>query len=328
MCAGNTESCVAAALAGAQRVELCSALHLGGLTPSPGTIRRARAVCRARGLSLSVLVRPREGDFVYSPGEFDEILGDIAFCRDEAVDFVSCGFLLPDGHVDSSRLGIAVQAAAPMQCIFHRAFDNCADMLHSLNVIIQCGCAAVLTSGGARTALEGRSMLSQLVQAAAGRISVVAAAGVNASTAVEVVEACTSPCMLLPVDAPPVWIHMSGSALIPTAADPSLPCSGRVNFTGDAPPYGFRRQTQESAVAATVALFERNDERGAVQVDGSTCGVLVQVLACAGASALLPNFVEAEFNDNDVKLLQERQLKLLGLNPQQIAAFLAAAAAI
>ena len=137
-----------------------------------------------------------------------------------------------------------------------------------------------------------------------------------------------------------------------------------MNFTGDAPPYGFRRQTQESAVAATVALFERNDERGAVQVDGSTCGVLVQVLACAGASALLPNFVEAEFNDNDgasrttrsnhcpfrgisvslfsrtlhrvlarltqlaVKLLQERQLKLLGLNPQQTAAFLAAAAAV
>lgn len=208
--------------------------------------------------------------------------------------------------------------------------------------------------------------------------------------------------MLLPVDAPPVWIHMSGSALIPTAADPSLPyapkaarvappsqnlpcflvgllphwlrlrvtshgffrCSGRVNFTGDAPPYGFRRQTQESAVAATVALFERNNERGAVQVDATACSVLMQVLARADASALLPNFVEAEFNDNDgalritrnnhcpfngvpvslissmlrqvltcltqlaVKLLQERQLKLLGLNPQQTAAFLAAAAAV
>jgi copper homeostasis protein CutC len=162
----------------------------------------------------------------YSAGEFEEILSDIAFCRAEAVDCVSCGFLLRDGSIDHLRLAIAVQAAEPMRFIFNRAFDVSNDLLQSLLVLIRCGCAAVLTSAGEATAFQGRGMLSQLVHASAGRISVVAAAGINAACAADVVAAIAPPSASLPVAADnsafTVWLHMSGSAVVPTAADPEL----------------------------------------------------------------------------------------------------------
>lgn len=155
--------------------------------------------------------------------------------------------------------------------------------------------------------------------------------------------------MLLPVGAPPVWIHMSGSGLVATGADQALQyaaplpplqsqflvnsvlpwlrvlclcperrrllscgaffsrrCSGRVDFMGSAPPFGFRRLTQESAVASTVALFQAKTEQNPAELDMSACILLAQLLQRAEASVLLPNFVEAEFNDNDGARLMPR----------------------
>ena len=115
-----------------------------------------------------------------------------------------------------------------MQFVFNRAFDVSADLMHSLQTLILCGCSALLTSAGAATAFQGKSTLSQLVHAAAGRISIIAAAGINATCAADVVAASASASTNSSIayttenSADTVWIHMSGNAVVPTGADPEL----------------------------------------------------------------------------------------------------------
>ena len=143
VCAGDLTSAQAAAQGGAQRIELCSALQLDGLTPSAETIEDAR---RIEGLKLHVLIRPREGDFVYDEAETDSMLRDIRLAHQLGADGVVIGALTPDNDVDMPLCRRLVDAAQGMQVTFHRAFDHARDPYQALEAIIALGCTRLLTS--------------------------------------------------------------------------------------------------------------------------------------------------------------------------------------
>ncbi len=186
ICAGDIASVLAAAEGGADRVELCSALGEGGVTPSAALIAAAKAV---HGLRTNVLVRPRGGDFLYTTEEKDIILADIAHCLQAGADAVVVGALLPDGSVDAPFLSRCVEAASGMEVTFHRAFDLCADPKAALDVIAKAGCTRVLTSGQARTAEEGIPLLRDLVQQGSeSGISIMPGGGVTPANARRIIE--------------------------------------------------------------------------------------------------------------------------------------------
>lgn len=178
ICAADIASVRAAAAAGADRVELCSALTEGGVTPSAGFIAEAR---KSRNLGLMVLIRPRGGDFVYSPEEVDCMVADIATCALLGADGVVIGALTPDGDIDMKACRRMVEAARGMSITFHRAFDMVRDPHSALEQIIELGCHRVLTSGQAPSAPLGASLLHELHSRAAGRIRIMAGAGVKSS---------------------------------------------------------------------------------------------------------------------------------------------------
>lgn len=180
ICAGDFQSAQAAVLGGAQRIELCSALPLDGLTPSAGLIKAARSL---EGIKLHVLIRPREGDFVYDATETDVMLHDIRLAHKLGADGVVIGALTPDGDIDIPTCRHLIEAAEGMQVTFHRAFDRCADPHHALEEIITLGCSRLLTSGQAPTAEAGIPLLRELVHQANGRIIIMPGAGITPSNA-------------------------------------------------------------------------------------------------------------------------------------------------
>lgn len=182
ICAGTWQSACAAAQAGAHRIELCSALADGGITPSIGLIKQALTL--KDRLKVHVLIRPRGGDFVYTPEEVDLMAEDIRTAVRLGVDGVVIGALTPQGEVDIPACQALVQAAQGVQNItFHRAFDMCRDARQALEQIVDLGCNRILTSGLAPTALQGIPMLQSLVQQAAGRLVIMPGCGVGVGNA-------------------------------------------------------------------------------------------------------------------------------------------------
>lgn len=185
VCCGNITSVANAMAGGAHRVELCSALESDGLTPSIGLIHVARRITSEAVAAdgscprLHVLIRPREGDFVYDSTELYVMLRDILMAKEAGADGVVIGALTPEGDVDVEACRLMMEAAEGMQVTFHRAFDVCRNPLQALEDIISLGCHRLLTSGQAPSAEAGIPMLRQLVDTAAGRISIMPAAGVN-----------------------------------------------------------------------------------------------------------------------------------------------------
>ena len=147
LCAYSIEACETARRAGVARVELCASPYEGGTTPSAAAIRMVR---RIEGLQLSVMIRPRGGDFLYDDAEFRQMLEEVRFARECGADGVVFGLLTPDGRV-------------------------------ALEEIVRAGCTRILTSGGRNTASEGIGDLRALVVRAAGRIEIMAGSGVNPS---------------------------------------------------------------------------------------------------------------------------------------------------
>lgn len=176
ICTYSLEYAIAAQAAGADRVEFCASPPEGGTTPSAGAIELARKHLK---IALNVLIRPRGGDSLYTAHEFDSMKEDIRLCKRLGVDGVVVGVLLPDGHVDRERSGELVDLARPMSVTFHRAFDMAADPFAALEDAIAIGCDRVLTSGQARSAMEGADLIGQLVQRAGDRIIVMPGAGVT-----------------------------------------------------------------------------------------------------------------------------------------------------
>lgn len=182
--ANSVASALAAQQGGAGRVELCTALELGGLTPSYAQIVLAREKLT---LPLYVLIRPRAGDFLYSDLECETMLRDIEACAKADCDGVVLGVLDADGNIDVLRCRSLISAAGNMGVTFHRAFDLTSDPLSALEDVIALGCERVLTSGAQITAIEGAAQIRQLIEPAAGRIVVMPGSGVNAENIGELV---------------------------------------------------------------------------------------------------------------------------------------------
>ncbi|GLQ97394.1 copper homeostasis protein CutC [Dyella mobilis] len=179
--AGSLASALAAQEGGADRVELCSSLVEGGITPSCGML----TVVRDRvHIPVYVLVRPRGGDFLYDDDEFEIMLRDVETCARLGFDGVVIGALDADGVVDP-RCRELVVAAGKLGVTFHRAIDASADLRSSLESVIGLGCERVLTSGGCANALAGAKAIAGLVEQAAGRITVMAGAGVRSQNLAE-----------------------------------------------------------------------------------------------------------------------------------------------
>lgn len=179
VCANGVESCLAAQEGGADRVELCAGIPEGGTTPSYGEIKVARRVLdRTR---LHVIIRPRGGDFLYTPLEVERMEEDIRMCHELGVDGVVFGCLCADGTLDISANRRLAEAAKGMSVTFHRAFDRAKDPHRTLEQLIELGVDRVLTSGQQPTALEGTGLLKELQEQAAGRIIILAGCGVNES---------------------------------------------------------------------------------------------------------------------------------------------------
>jgi copper homeostasis protein len=182
----DTTAGVRAAVAGgADRIELVSALAVGGITPSPGFMRQA-AHC---GVPVRAMIRPRAGDFCYDGDELDVMRHDIEAARAAGLDGVVFGANLVSGELDLYALGrLCVHASAlGLETALHRSFDLAPDPLEALDAAISLGIATVLTSGGANTAHDGIDALRRLVDHAADRIEVLAGVGVTATNVAEIV---------------------------------------------------------------------------------------------------------------------------------------------
>lgn len=177
VCANSVESCIAAQAGGANRVELCAGIPEGGTTPSYGDITLAREVLKET--RLHVIIRPRGGDFLYSPLEQRIMLQDIENARRLKADGVVFGCLTAEGDIDIPLMRQLMEAAQGMSVTFHRAFDVCRNPKQALEDIIGLGCHRILTSGQQPTAEQGIPLLKELQEQAAGRIILLAGCGVN-----------------------------------------------------------------------------------------------------------------------------------------------------
>ncbi len=183
--AHSLQSCLAARDGGADRIELCTALQTGGLTPSVGLIESVKVEV---ALPVHVLIRPRLGDFTYDKYEVREMVSSIKQCSALGVEGVVIGCLNTNGHIDVQAVKALVDAAEEMSLTFHRAFDLMAQPLKTLELIADLGFDRILTSGQAKSALEGKSLLRQLVEHAQGAVQILAGAGVNSTNVKELMQ--------------------------------------------------------------------------------------------------------------------------------------------
>jgi len=185
-CVTSVAEAVACERAGADRLELCENLDVGGLTPAPGLVRE---VCAAVSVPVFAMVRPRAGDYVYTRLELDRMVSDAAALVALGVRGLVTGALDGDGQVDRRAMRALVNAAPATPVTFHRAFDDAPDPDAALDALVSTGIARVLTSGGADTAREGSMALARLVGRAEGRITVMAGGRVRGDHAAALVRA-------------------------------------------------------------------------------------------------------------------------------------------
>jgi len=181
--ANSLDSALAAQHGGADRIELCAALELGGLTPSVGLIELVRERVR---IPVYVLIRARGGDFVYSDAEIDTMQRDVERCAALGCDGVVIGALDQYGNIDLSRCRALIGAAGRLGVTLHRAFDMARDMSAALEDAVALGCERVLTSGGARSAVLGAAAIRALVQQAGKRIRIMPGTGIDATSVAEI----------------------------------------------------------------------------------------------------------------------------------------------
>lgn len=179
VCVDSLESALAARAGGASRLELCSNLVIGGTTPSLSLLKAAK---RETGLPVHALLRPRFGDFLYTEREFSLLLEDAAALLENGADALVCGFLTPDGELDSPRMErlISLAHSAGRKFTLHRAFDVCRDPFSALERCKEWGVDTILTSGQAPSCLEGAELLQQLFPLA-GNTELLIGAGVTAA---------------------------------------------------------------------------------------------------------------------------------------------------
>ena len=185
VCVDSVESAIAAERGGANRVELCSNLLEGGVTPSAGLIA---AVRRAISIPVNVMIRPRGGDFFYSEDEIGIMRQDIQTAKELGANGVVLGMLDTEGNVDARRTSELVQFSRPLTVTFHRAIDMSRDLVVALQTLMELKVDRALTSGGEQTAIEGQRTIARLVEAAAGRIAIMAGSGIREENVRQLIE--------------------------------------------------------------------------------------------------------------------------------------------
>ena len=185
VCVDSVASAVAAERGGAQRVELCSDLLEGGVTPSLGLLEAVRSKI---SIGINPIIRPRAGDFCYSDEDFDVMCRDVEAAKNSGADGVVLGILDPAGRVDVQRTRQLIDVARPLTATFHRAFDMSADLLLSLEDVCATGADRLLTSGGEQSCLQGIDMISQLVQAGGRRIAIMAGGSIGPENVATIVD--------------------------------------------------------------------------------------------------------------------------------------------
>jgi copper homeostasis protein len=242
----------AAHAGGADRLELCCALELGGLTPSPGTLLEVK---RATPLPVLALLRPRPGGFAYSSSEFRVLQRDFDLALANGADGIVLGVLADDGSVDRPRCAALVRQAAGRPVVFHRAFDVTPEPLAALEALIDLGVRRVLTSGQAPSAPSGASLIAELVRRSAGRIEVLPGGGVNADSA-------------------PGLISRAGCEQVHASCrgrrrDASTAARPAVSFGSPARPEGHFNVTDADAVRRLRGVLDRDSTRPAEGVGQS-----------------------------------------------------------
>jgi copper homeostasis protein len=171
-CVENLKEAIAAEQHGANRIELCDNLHVGGTTPSYGTIFIAKNTLL---IPIMVLIRPRGGNFVYNYQEIEIMKKDIAVCRDIGVQGIVIGALRTDSTIDTELMKELVTLAFPMEITFHKAIDETSDILVECRKLASLGINRLLTSGAKPTALEGAGVIKQMIAELEGKVQIVAA---------------------------------------------------------------------------------------------------------------------------------------------------------
>lgn len=189
ICATSLDLAIAAQRAGAHRIELCSDLASGGITPSAGLMETAREHLH---IPIHVLIRPRPGSFFYSAHEFQIMRSDIQNAKRAGMDGVVLGLLNRKSRVDVARTRELVELAYPLPVTFHRAFDETQCWQESLEAVIQTGARRLLTSGCRRRAVDGLGALAGLVQQAGDRIVVMPGGGITPAYFLRVVRATSA----------------------------------------------------------------------------------------------------------------------------------------
>ena len=208
VCAASYEAALLAEQAGADRIELCSELGVGGITPSPGLFETVR---NAVSLPIHVLIRPRSGDFSYSEKEFGVIRADIEYFKAHGADGIVCGALNTDNSLDVMGLDKLLEWSEGVSFTFHRAFDWIRDPLESFDTLQQKGVNCLLTSGKAKTAIEGIDLLLELNHRAE-KTTVMPGAGIRPGNARKFVESGFKA------------IHLSGTRMYPKLTqEPEMP---------------------------------------------------------------------------------------------------------
>jgi len=192
LCIASLEDALAAAEGGAGRVELNSALEVGGLTPSAGLVREVVESLDATPTSVVAMIRPRPGGFCYSKSELRVMQRDIAMALRLGVDGIAMGVLTNKGEVDDAACQMLIEPvlAAGKQAVFHRAFDVTPNAQQALESLVRLGFARVLTSGQASSAWAGVEVIAALIQQAKMRIEILPGAGITADNIADLVRHC------------------------------------------------------------------------------------------------------------------------------------------
>jgi copper homeostasis protein len=239
VCVGSVDDALTAVAGGADRLELNSALALGGLTPSAGLFAEVR---RRVTVPIIAMVRPRAGGFAYSDADFDVMLRDAEWLLAAGADGLAFGLLTPNGEIDRPRSRRLREACGDRPAVFHRAFDVTPDPFTSLDELIDLGFTRVMTSGQEETAIQGATLIAELIGRADGRIEVLPAGRINPLTVSELLTrtGCRQ-------------VHASARS---RAADTSVAARPAIRFgPADLPPEGAFERTDPALVTALRAAL-------------------------------------------------------------------------
>ncbi len=236
ICANSLSSAIAAQQGGAQRIELCENLSIGGTTPSAATIELTR---QRLDIPVFVLIRPRGGDFCYDPMDMETMVHDIQWARKAGADGIVSGVLNPDATIDQAMTRIMIEAAKPLEFTFHRAFDWTPDPYTAMETLISLGVNRILTSGQQATALQGSECIAGLIKQAGNRIDIMPGGGINEENILEIARITKA-----------TSVHLSARK---TQAGRMIPEAG-VAFTG---PNNYGEKDYDHTDAKRVARFRQ-----------------------------------------------------------------------